>query len=52
MANRKPDADFQDLRGWIFIAYSSLVGAVVFNNRLSRALSPETVPWYKVTTSG
>jgi len=30
----------------------SLVGAVVFNDRLLRAVSPETVPWYKVTTSG
>jgi len=30
----------------------SLVGAVVFNDRLSRAVSPDTVPWYKVTTSG
>jgi hypothetical protein len=43
--NLRPNADFQDLRVWIFIAYSCyLVGAVVFNDRLSRAVSPETVP--------
>jgi hypothetical protein len=51
--NRRPDPDCQDLRVWIFVAYSCyLVGAVLFNDRLSRAVSPDTVPWYKVTTSG
>jgi len=51
--NPKPDPDCQDFTGLDFrTLLVSLVGAVVFNDRLSRAASPETVRWYKVTTRG